>query len=59
MRDTMNGNGKVEYRRELAKVEAEERERVPKLCETAIRYGLDDRKVRLAEEQGPCCGGHP
>lgn len=44
-------NGVVEYRRELQRVEAEERERLAKFCELAIRAGLDERRVQLAEDQ--------
>lgn len=40
-----------EYTRELVKIEREERLSLAKLCEIALRAGLDERRVRLAEQQ--------
>lgn len=40
-----------EWTRELVRIEREERLMLARLCEIALRAGLDERRVRLAEQQ--------
>jgi hypothetical protein len=48
---TVQGGGWEEYLRALAAAERAERELCAKLCTQAIAAGLDERRVRIMEEQ--------